>query len=69
MGSLFGKQKAPKFIEPKAVEPPAAAVQTIAAPVAEVETGSGVDSSAETLRKKYRPSRGGIGTTGTGLSV
>lgn len=70
MSSLFKGPKQPKFVEPKAVEPPAPAVQPVAAPVNEVDTGgAGADTSAEELRRRYRPSRTGIGTTGTGLSV
>lgn len=68
MGSLFGGAKQPKFKEPKAVEPPAAAVQQIAAPIAEVDTGASTDNTTEELKRKYRP-KSGIGTTGTGLSV
>lgn len=68
MGSLFGA-KQPKFVEPKAVEPPAAAVSDVAAPVTEVASGADASTSSTTeLRKRYRPSKG-VGTTGTGLSV
>lgn len=69
MGSILGGSKQPKFIEPKAVEPPAAAVQQIAAPVADVSGGGSTDASTDELRKRYRPTRSGIGSTGTGLSV
>ena len=59
----------PKFIAPKAVEAPPPAVEIAAAPVTEVDSGSGgADSSTEELRRKYRP-KSGIGSTGTGLSV
>lgn len=68
MGSLFGA-KQPKFIEPKAVPPPAAAVAQIATPTADVSGGGATDASTDELRKRYRPTRSGIGSTGTGLSV
>lgn len=71
MSKIFGgKQPSQKFIEPKAVAAPAAAAAPVAAPITEVDSGSAsADTSAEDLRRKYRPSRGGIGSTGTGLSV
>lgn len=70
MSKIFGGAKPQKVIEPKAVEAPPPAVEVPAAPVTEVDSGTGNDaaSSVEELRKKYRPSKG-IGSTGTGLSV
>ena len=69
MSKIFGGAKQ-KFIEPKAVEAPPPAVEVAAAPVTEVDSGTGADASGDVaeLRKKYRPSKG-IGSTGTGLSV
>lgn len=60
----------PKFKAPTAIAAPAAAVAPVAAPVSEVASG-GADSgeSQDELRKKFRPSKSGIGSTGTGLSL
>ena len=69
MSKIFGGGQ-PKWIQPKAVEAPPPAVEVAAAPVTEVDSGTGADAASATaeLRKKYRPSKG-VGSTGTGLTV
>lgn len=71
MGKILGMgSQSVKFTEPKAIEPPAPAVDVAAAPVTQVDTGASSADSLETIRKRYRPSRSGaLGSSGTGLSL
>lgn len=67
VGGLLGSST-PKFATPATITPPAPAVDVAAAPITEVDAGAGA-TTEEMLRRRYRPVKSGIGTTGTGLSL